>query len=249
MAEGKLLEEKVMSKQLNEEVDVLIYLPKDYSPLYKYPIVIVQDGKDYIRFGKVTRYADELQQNGLMEKAIFALLPYQTVADRRRKYHPEGDQNEAYIRFLAHEFVPYLENRFSSFQMAGTRFLMGDSLGASLSLKAALKYPFTFGNVILHSPLITEDLLEMTEKADPSKFKLFHVIGSGETSVETTDGKQANFLAPNLAFHKITVQKGFEQQFYQFDGDHRWKFWQPYVKEALTYMLPANSFDLESMSV
>ncbi|EUJ43206.1 esterase [Listeria fleischmannii FSL S10-1203] len=37
MAEGKMLEEKLFSKHLNEEMDIIIYLPPEYSPLYKYP--------------------------------------------------------------------------------------------------------------------------------------------------------------------------------------------------------------------
>ncbi len=249
MAEGKMREEKLFSKHLNEEMDMIIYLPPDYSPLYKYPLFVVQDGKDYLSFGKLPKFVDELTNQNKIQKAIFVCLPYKTVEDRRRKYHPDGEQNEAYMRFLAHELIPYLENQFPSFQMANSRFLMGDSLGASVSLKAALKYPFTFGNVILHSPFVNDDLLELVQSANPAALKIFHIIGDGETEVETTDDQVANFLEPNKKLHFLIEKKGFEAEFHLFNGGHRWKYWQPFIKTSLTFMLPTHTFDLESMGV
>ncbi|EUJ32202.1 esterase [Listeria floridensis FSL S10-1187] len=248
MAEGKMLEEKLFSKHLNEEMEVIIYLPPQYSPLYKYPLFIVQDGKDYIRFGKMPKLVDELTQTNEIQKSVFAFLPYKTVEDRRRKYHPDGDQNEAYIRFLADELVPFLENLFPSFQMAGSRFLMGDSLGASVSLKACLEYPYTFGNAILHSPFVNDDLLNMTQNAKPGSLKLFHIVGDQENEVETTAHTVDNFLEPNQKLNQVVTEKGFEATFQLFQGGHRWTYWQPFLKPSLTYMLPTNTFDLESMS-
>ncbi|WP_167629858.1 alpha/beta hydrolase [Listeria valentina] len=247
MAEGKMLEEKLFSKHLNEEMEVIIYLPKQYSPLYKYPLFIIQDGKDYIRFGKLPKLVDELTDSSQIQKSVFAFLPYKTVEDRRRKYHPDGEQNEAYVRFLAHELVPFLESLIPSFQMAGSRFLMGDSLGASVSLKACLKYPYTFGNAVLHSPFVNDDLMELVKQANPGMLKIFHIIGDQETEVETTNHTIDNFLAPNEALHNLIQEKGFESEFHLFEGGHRWTYWQPFLKPSLKYMLPARTFDLESM--
>ncbi|KGL44535.1 alpha/beta hydrolase [Listeria booriae] len=249
MTEAKMLEKKIWSNVLNEELDLLIYLPPTFSPLSKYPFFLVQDGKDYFQFGKLARFADELVDDKTIQEAIFVGIPYKTVEDRREKYHPDGPQNEAYIRFLAHELVPYIEDNFPTYHMGASRFLMGDSLGASVSLKAALKYPHAFGNVILHSPLVTDALMELAEKADPALTKIFHVVGNGETEVETTDNKVANFLEPNLELHELFQNRGFDYYFQEFEGGHRWKYWQPFVKEALQFMLDKEQFATENMSV
>lgn len=247
MTAHKMFDEKFYSKTLGEDLDLIICLPPDFSPLYKYPLFIVQDGKDYFQFGKLARQSEELALTEQIQKAIFIGIPYKNVMDRREKYHPDGKQNDAYIRFLAFELVPYLEKRFPSFQMPTSRFLMGDSLGASVSLKAALLFPFTFGNVILHSPYVDEGMLTLAEKVDPSKVKIYHIIGDQETAVETTGNEVLDFLSPNKSLEQILTSRGFDYYFQVFNGDHRWKYWQPFIKESLQFMLPVNTFDLESM--
>ncbi|WP_244060417.1 alpha/beta hydrolase-fold protein, partial [Staphylococcus aureus] len=44
---GTVQEKKFFSKELNEEMTLLVYLPSNYSPLYKYHVIIAQDGHDY----------------------------------------------------------------------------------------------------------------------------------------------------------------------------------------------------------
>ena len=133
---------------------MLVYLPASYSPLYKYSILITQDGKDYFQLGRIPRLADELLGNGEIENTIIVGVPYKNVQDRSRKYHPGGEENEDYIRFIAHELTPKLDELYPTYQMGKGRALIGDSLGATVSLMTALKYPHTFGKVILQSPTL-----------------------------------------------------------------------------------------------
>src|SRR5699024_11724132 len=85
--------------------------------------------------------------------------------DRRKKYHPSGEQNEAYIKFLAHEVVSLIDEFLPSLHMGQTRTLMGDSLAGTLALMTAWKYPNTFGNVIMQSPLVEEKMLQNVESS------------------------------------------------------------------------------------
>ncbi|MEH7391957.1 alpha/beta hydrolase-fold protein, partial [Bacillus sp. JJ1474] len=41
------------SKELGEDLQILIYLPTAFNPLYKYSILFAQDGKDYFQFGRI----------------------------------------------------------------------------------------------------------------------------------------------------------------------------------------------------
>ena len=47
MKYGKIEEITIYSKALDEEMQLLIHLPHNYSPLYKYSVLIASDGKDY----------------------------------------------------------------------------------------------------------------------------------------------------------------------------------------------------------
>lgn len=237
-AKGTITDFTFKSEVLGEDLEILVYLPGNYSPLYKYNILIAQDGKDYFQLGRIGRTADELLDAKEMENTIIIGIPYKNVQDRRRKYHPDGEQNAAYIRFLAHELVPYLDEKYPTYQMGMGRALIGDSLGATVSLLTALQYPNTFGTVILQSPLANEKVMEEVKSfKDTHLLNIYHVIGTGETTVKTTDGKEEDFLTPNRELSQLIKDKGFPYFYDEFDGDHTWTYWQPDLKRALKQML------------
>jgi len=234
MKQGKVEEFTIQSKELGEDMQVIVHLPHNYTPLYKYNVLIASDGKDYIQYGRVGRVIDEFIESGDIEDVIFFGVPYKSVSERRRMYHPEGDKREAYTRFLAHELVPYIDEHYPTLQIGAGRGLIGDSLAATISLLTALKYPHTFGKVILHSPYVDDFVLEKVQSVkDSSAFSIYHVIGEGETEVNTqVDGVQ-DFLTPNRALNKLIESKEFVYFYDEFAGDHTWKYWQPDVRRAL----------------
>ncbi|WP_018664534.1 alpha/beta hydrolase [Heyndrickxia acidiproducens] len=229
------------SHELGETLNMWVYLPPHYSELYKYSLCITQDGKDYFQLGRVARFADELLHDQKIENLIIVGIPYANIKDRRRKYHPDGEQNAAYIRFLAHELVPFLDQTFPTYQVGAGRTLMGDSLAATVSLMAAVQYPHTFGKVILQSPLVNGKVLEAVRRhPDPQLLQVYHIVGSKETEVKTTDGRVQDFITPNRMLHEIFLEKGFPVHYEEFDGGHSWKYWQKELKKALLYHFKNN---------
>jgi enterochelin esterase-like enzyme len=234
---GTVKELFFQSNELEEEMEILIYLPENYSPLFKYSLLIAQDGRDYLQLGRIGRFVDELLYNGEIENIIFVGIPYKNIEDRRKKYHPNGEQHQAYSRFLAHELVPFLDMTYPTYQMGSTRALIGDSLGASISLLTALQYPYTFGKVLLQSPLVNDLVLQKIKNF--SKLELldiYHVVGDNETEVTTTDGKTSNFLVPNRMLSNLLLEKSSTYFYDEFHGDHSWTYWQPDLKRALKLM-------------
>jgi enterochelin esterase-like enzyme len=231
---GTIKELTLKSSELDEEIQLLVYLPANFSPLYKYSLLIAQDGRDYFQLGRIGRLADEFLYEREIENIIIVGVPYKDVADRRRKYHPDGDQNHAYIRFLAHELVPFLDHEYPTYHMGSTRALIGDSLGATVSLMTALQYPHTFGKVLLQSPLVDAQVLEMVENfTDSQLVEIYHVIGNQETEVQTTDGLVRDFLSPNRELSSIISKKSFTYFYEEFNGNHTWTNWQPDLRRAL----------------
>jgi enterochelin esterase-like enzyme len=231
---GTIKELTLKSSELDEEIQLLVYLPANFSPLYKYSLLITQDGRDYFQLGRIGRLADEFLYEREIQNIIIVGVPYKDVADRRRKYHPDGDQNHAYIRFLAHELVPFLDHEYPTYHMGSTRALIGDSLGATVSLMTALQYPHTFGKVLLQSPLVNAQVLEMVENfTDSQLVEIYHVIGNQETEVQTTDGLVRDFLSPNRELSSIISKKSFTYFYEEFNGNHTWTNWQPDIRRAL----------------
>lgn len=231
---GTIKELAFQSLELEEEIQLLIYLPANFSPLYKYSLLIAQDGRDYFNLGRLGRLADEFLYEGESENFLIVGIPYKDVADRRRKYHPDGDQNHQYIRFLAHELVSFLDKEFPTYQLGSTRALIGDSLGATVSLMTALQYPHTFGKVLLQSPLVDNQVLQLVKDfSEAQLLEIYHVVGTEETEVYTTDGKVSDFLTPNRDLSKLISEQSFSYFYEEFNGNHTWKFWQPDLRRAL----------------
>lgn len=234
---GNINEIKFNSLSLMEEITLLVYIPANYSPLLKYTICIVNDGKDYFQMGRLGRIADQFHHEGMIENTIFVGVPYNNVQDRRSKYHPDGEKQSKYIKFLAHELVPFLDQEFPTYGVGRGRALMGDSLAATVSLMTALQYPHTFGRVIMHSPYVDEKVLNAVQQVEePDLVQLYHVIGKEEDEVATTDGKRSNFIVPNRALHKVLTEKQFPQFYDEFDGNHTWKHWQKDLPRAIEHM-------------
>ncbi|WP_075981389.1 alpha/beta hydrolase [Bacillus massilinigeriensis] len=234
---GTINERTILSKELGEEIQLLVYLPPGFSPLYKYSLLITQDGKDYFQLGRIGRVADQLLAKKEIENLIIVGIPYKNVDDRRRKYHPNGEQNQAYIRFLAHELAAFLDQEYPTYQMGMGRALIGDSLGATVSLMTALHYPHTFGKVILQSPLVNHEVVQAVEKFNEAQLlNIYHVIGQNETTVKTTNHTIQDFLTPNRRLSVLMKEKYFTYFYDEFAGDHTWKYWQPDLKRALTHM-------------
>ena len=231
---GTIKELTIYSDELSEDIQLLVYLPANFSPLYKYSLLIAQDGQDYFQLGRIARLADEFLFLREIENLIIVGVPYKDVDDRRRKYHPSGAQNQQYIRFLAHELVTILDYEFPTYHMGSTRALIGDSLGGAVSLMTALQYPHTFGKVLLQSPYVDEEILNSVKSfSEGQLLQLYHVIGKQETEVQTTIGNLEDFLTSNRALSKLISEKPITYFYEEFNGDHTWTYWQPDLRRAL----------------
>jgi enterochelin esterase-like enzyme len=234
---GIIKEQTFFSSALQEELTLLIYLPANFSPLFKYSLLIAQDGQDYFRLGRVGRQVEALMKDEEIENLIVVGIPYQDVEDRKEKYHPDGAKFHSYVRFLAHELVPYLDQEFPTYQIGHGRALIGDSLGATVSLLTGLAYSNTFGKLILQSPFVNDAVLDaVKEFSSSSRPTIYHQIGINETKVKTTNGEIQDFLTPNRELKSTISAKGFSYTYEEFNGDHTWKYWQPALTPILREM-------------
>ncbi|HSI67509.1 MAG TPA: esterase family protein [Planococcus sp. (in: firmicutes)] len=234
MNKGTVEDITLYSEALQEDMQLLIYLPYNFTPLYKYTVLFASDGKDYFQLGRIPRVVDELLKNEEIENIIVVGIPYKNVDDRNRKYEPTGEQHAAYLRFLAHELVPFIDEKYPTYQVGMGRTLVGDSLAATASLMAALKYPNIFGRVILQSPKVGKEVLQgVSNFNSANSFTVYHVVGKEETAVKLTSGGTEDFLEPNRELNNLFKNKGFSMFYEEFEGDHTWKHWQPDLKRAL----------------
>ncbi|UJL47646.1 esterase family protein [Virgibacillus sp. NKC19-16] len=235
---GTMIEKEIKSDYLHETMTLKLYQPESFSPLYKYHICIMQDGDDYYQMGRIATLSDRLHDSEEITNTVLVGIHYQNRYDRKEKYHPSGEQNAAYIKFLVNEVVPLLDRELPTYHMGKSRALMGDSLAGTLAFMTALKYPNTFGKVIMQSPLVDEEVLDAVENAkDIYSIDIYHTIGTEETAVDTTDDGKVDFLTPNRQLKKLLQEKGACYTYHELEeGQHTWKYWQKDMKRVLTSM-------------
>ncbi len=233
---GKMTSLQFKSDLLRHTFELPVYLPHHYSPLHTYHLAIAQDGRDYFQLGRIGRKMEAAIEEGARDTIVVG-VPYPSVETRRKWYHPDNETHHTYLQFMVKELLPFLEDTYSTWRLAHGRMLMGDSLGASISLVAALSYPNSFSRVMMHSPYVDENVLHLVEKnKEWNHFDIYHTIGTEETEVKTTNGSIEDFLTPNRRLHEI-FKKGTARYFYnEFEGGHFWKYWEKDLPQALRFM-------------
>lgn len=232
---GTMYDQTIDSKHLNESITIKIYEPEQFDSVYENNVCIMQDGDDYFHLGRVATVSDRLHDDYDIVNTTFVGIPYVDRYDRWKKYHPDGEQFTDYKLFLREEVVPLLDELLPINPLGTIRTLMGDSLGGTVSLMAALDEPELFQRVIMQSPYVDEKVLEAVKQFDnPIEPNIYHTYGLAETNVPTTKMGNLNFVEPNEQLATMLSEK-FSSYYYETnpEGNHTWKFWQKELPELL----------------
>ncbi|MCU5746004.1 alpha/beta hydrolase-fold protein [Staphylococcus sp. SQ8-PEA] len=236
---GKITTFEFPSDILNRNITLSVYLPKDYTELFKHKVVICFDGRDFFSFGQVHRKYEKLRKEEKIEKAIFIGFHYQTVDDRRREFHPQGDKAPQTVRAVTQELLPFIDNTFATYKVGHGRVLLGDSLAGSIALLTALSYPRIFSQVGVLSPQYAEPINQLVERCQfKEQLSIWHAVGLEEQKFNLpTTGAEADFLTPNRALHELLDKHNITTHYQEFEGGHQWKSWQGLLEDLLIYFL------------
>ncbi|MDE6556303.1 MAG: esterase family protein, partial [Duncaniella sp.] len=164
---------RVASPQLNDTIDIDVWLPDDYSPAQHYPVLYMHDGQNLfdasttwnhqswemdvtpcrmIRQGEI-RPLIIVGIHSDPEKRVSQLMPQQAVKDAgledlmaevKLKGQPVlGDQ---YASFVVNTLKPLIDSRYSTLPDRDNTSVMGSSMGGLMSLYLICQYPDVFGS-------------------------------------------------------------------------------------------------------
>ena len=132
------------SRALRRDCQVTLYLPARFRRTARYPLLIVHDGGDYLKYAAAKTVLDNLIHRLDVAETVVA---FTYPGDRLAEYA----NSAAHARYLTAELLPRLE---AEFPLAGTpsgRCLMGASFGAVAALSTAYRYPDVYGSLLLQS--------------------------------------------------------------------------------------------------
>ena len=248
---GKINKHILHSNILERDVTLSVYLPEDYSELFKYQVIICFDGLDFLRFGRLQREYERLRREDEIQRAIIIGFHYEDVDKRREEFHPQGTRSHKTVQVVGKELLPFIDKTFPTYKVGNARILMGDSLAGSIALLTALTYPTMFSQVAMLSPHSDESVIDKFNKCiQYSELSIWHAIGLEEEDFALpTTGERANFLTPNRDLATVIKDKGLTYHYLEFEGRHNWKSWKPLLSDILKYYLSDELITQESNEV
>ena len=186
-----------------------VWLPPRYdapeNAARHYPIFYLNDGQNLFdpaaAFAGVTWQVGEAADRLIFQGVISPLIVVgidNMQADRIKEYlpfrslHPPvlRPQGRRYPDFLAHEAMPFVQERYRVARGPENTGLGGSSLGALISLYTTIERPGMFGRVLLESPSLfvsNRRILKYGRYFRNWPEKIFLAIGTRESGKEDKD--------------------------------------------------------------
>ena len=216
---------------------IKVYLPARFRPTRRYPLLVVHDGEDYLRFTQLKQVLDNLIHRLEIPPMVVALTQ---SSDRLNEY--ADDQKHA--RFLVEELVPLLEDRYPLVGTPATRGLMGASFGAVATLAAAWRHPGFFGSIMLQSGSFA-----FTDIGTHDRGPLFDPVvkfvnefrekpGKPAERVYVSCGTYESLIYYNRSMLPVLQSTGMDIRYAETRDGHNWENWRDRLREGLSWLFP-----------
>ena len=227
----------VKSLTLKRRVDVGLYVPARFRRRRRYPLLVVHDGADYLRFAQLKVVLDNLIHRLEIPPMIVALISAQ---DRLREYGADRRHAE----FVVQELVPAVETSFPLIGSPESRGILGASFGAVAALHTAWCFPKFFGRVLVQSGSFA-----FSEIGDHSRGELFDSVvefvnqfrdnpGQPTEKVFMTCGVYEPLIYENRSLLPILQKSGLQIRYDEARDGHNWENWRDRLRDGLSWTFP-----------
>lgn len=169
---GEIHRSKIYSPQLADSIDIDVWLPMQYNPGAKFPVLYMHDGQNLYdpttTWNKQAWEMDSVAGNLINDqklppfiivgihsdpqKRVSQLMPEKAVTGEPLQLIMEevgltGEKcmGDEYAEFVVKTLKPYIDSNYSTLSSAENTFVMGSSMGGLMSLYLLCEYPETFG--------------------------------------------------------------------------------------------------------
>ena len=219
------------SKILGINRRLTVYTPYGYeaNPKKKYPVLYLLHGaggdeEAWSSMGRAAQILDNLIEKGLAEPMIVVMPngnPGQQAAGTLNLPTKQVTEQDAYVKSLVTEIVPFIEKNFRAIPKKASRAIAGLSMGGGHTTRATILYPDVFDYICPLSCGIREsdELDAQLQGIKKAGYKLYWV-GCG------TD----DFAWPGTqVLDKALERNGMPHTIYASDGGHVWFNWRLYL--------------------
>ncbi len=215
-----------------------LYLPARFRRSRRYPLLIVHDGDDYLRYASLGPILDNLMARREIPDMLVAFTssPYRLV---------EYANDERHARFLTDELVPYLERHYPVRAEPQARCLLGASFGAVAALSTAWRRPGFYGRLLLQSGSFAfTDIGDRNARGpafDPvvtfmNRFREAPTAISERVFVSC--GTYESLIYENRSLIPLLESTGMDVRFREARDGHNWENWRDRLREGLSWLFP-----------
>ncbi len=218
------------SRALDVIYPLHVYLPPDYyNSRRHYPVVYLQDGADYLHFGRAVDVLDACIAHG---RTVPLIAVFACPSHRAEEY--VTTRRDAYRRFFIQRLVPFVDRAYRTQPAPQARLVVGDSYGANIAAVLAWRHPQTFALCGWQSPAFWPNRWEtqrMLVEGRPRPLRILSVWGTYELQ-DASLRRRLDELAAALA------AKGCDYQVVTRPAGHSWGLWRDTLPLLLAHFFP-----------
>ncbi len=234
---GALTGFRMHSAAFEAQRDIQVYLPASYRRSRSYPLLVVHDGADYLRYADLETVLDNLIHRLEIPAMIVALTQ---SPDRLVEY--TGDKRHA--RFVGDELLQELDKKYPLIDNNSARGLMGASLGGVATLHTARQYPHRFGQLLLQSGSFAFSDLGQHQKG-PIFDPVVRFVNDYRKNpfalaerIYMSCGIYESLIYENRSLLPLLQAQGMHVRFEEARDAHNWENWRDRLRNGLSWLFP-----------
>jgi len=235
--EGQLIDVMLPKTPWGAPRPLTVYLPARYRLSRRYPLLVVHDGGDYLKYANLKFVLDNLIHRLEVAPLIVALTH---PKDRLTEY-PDDPKHAA---FIVNHVLPYMEQAFPLYKAPAQRCLMGASFGGVASLSVAWRNPGVFGKLLLQSGSFAfTDIGE--QKRGPAFDRVVKFVnayrenpGKPADRVFLSCGTYESLIYENRSMVPFMQGTGIDVRYNEARDGHNWENWRDRLQAGLSWLYP-----------
>lgn len=211
---------------------VKVYVPPDYeSSSEHYPVVLFQDGLDYVNYAQANNVFDYLISENRIRPVIAVFVP-----PVLRNYEYVTSLVDEYTTFITEEVMPWVDARFRTSTKPADRAIIGASNGGNISLWIGLNHPEVFGNIGAQSSRVENYVMSGFHNKPKLDLKIYSDVGKYDI----------DFFIPRVdSLVTVLASKGYDYRFFRFNEGHNWRNWRAHLDNALEFFFPKGGVSID----